>query len=246
MDEQLIGWACPYAIDALDLDERRAVDVLLEGTDAATRAEFDAQVRLAAETMAALSLVDAVEPPPALRARLLDAIAETPQSPEVAPPVSLAERRKRRRPWTIALAAAAAVVVVVGGIGIGSRITDNPASPDTVSEIMAAPDVHSTTLDVPGGGTATTSFSPSEDAAVLTMNGVTPPSPDTVYQMWLVPPTDGNAMIPMGTMTPADVKPTTQVVLDGIGPNTKLAFTVEPAGGSAQPTTPPFAIIPLV
>ena len=245
MDEELIGWAHPYAIDALDPDERRAVDVLLEGTDAATRAEFESQVRLAAETMAALSIVDAVEPPPGLRARLLDTIAETPQSPEVVPPVSLASHRKRRRPWTVALAAAAAVVIVAGGIGIGVQITDNTPSPTTVSEIMAAPDMHSTTLDVPGGGTATTAFSPSEDAAVLTMNGVTPPSPDQVYQMWLVSP-DGSTMTPKGTMAPADVKPTTQVVLDNIGPNTKLAFTIEPPGGSTQPTGDPFAIIPLV
>lgn len=66
------------------------------------------------------------------------------------------------------------MVIVAGGIGIGVQITDNTPSPTTVSEIMAAPDMHSTTLDVPGGGTATTAFSPSEDAAVLTMNGVTP------------------------------------------------------------------------
>ncbi|MDF2471522.1 MAG: anti-sigma-K factor RskA, partial [Rhodococcus erythropolis] len=76
---------------------------------------------------------------------------------------------------------------------------------------------------------------------------VTPPSPDTVYQMWLVPgDTDDTTMIPMGTMAPSDVKPTTQVVLDGIGPNTKLAFTVEPPGGSQQPTSEPFATIPLI
>ncbi|NMM87889.1 anti-sigma factor [Rhodococcus sp. SRB_17] len=243
MDEELIAWAYTYAIDALDPDERRAVEVLLAGTDAATRAEFESQVRLAAETMAELSTVDALEPPPALRNRVLDAVAVTPQASEQAPPVSLAERRKRRSPWVMALAAAAAVVVVVGGIGIGVQFGDNTPSPNTASEIMAAPDVHSTTLDVPGGGTATTVYSPSEDAAVLTMNNVTPPSPNKVYQMWLV---EDDTMTPAGTMSPSDVKPTTQVVLDGIGSHTKLAFTVEPPGGSPQPTGQPFAIIPLI
>ncbi|MCJ0905110.1 anti-sigma factor [Rhodococcus sp. ARC_M6] len=243
MDEELIAWAYTYAIDALDPDERRAVDVLLAGTDAATRAEFENQMRLTAETMAELSTVDALEPPPALRNRVLDAVAVTPRTSEQAPPISLAERRKRRNPWVMALAAAAAVVVVVGGIGIGVKVSDNTPSPNTASEIMAAPDVHSTTLDVPGGGTATTVYSPSEDAAVLTMNNVTPPSPDTVYQMWLV---EDDTMTPAGTMSPTDVKPTTQVVLDGIGSNTKLAFTVEPPGGSPQPTGQPFAMIPLI
>lgn len=246
MDDELIGWADSYAIDALDPEERCALDVLLAGTDNATRAEFEEQVRFAAETMAALSIVDAVEPPLALRGSILDAIAETPRAPELAPPIQpptqLAEYRKRRRPLTIILAAAAAVIIVVGGIGIGTQI-NNPSSPNTVSDIMAAPDVHSTTLDVPGGGTATTVFSPSEDAAVLTMTNVTPPSPDKVYQMWLVE--NDITMTPAGTMTPDDVLPTTQVVLDNIGSNTKLAFTVEPPGGSLQPTSDPFAVIPL-
>ncbi|MDI9918848.1 anti-sigma factor, partial [Rhodococcus sp. IEGM 1379] len=76
------------------------------------------------------------------------------------------------------------------------------------------------------------------------MNNVTPPSADKVYQMWLVE--NDTTMTPAGTMSPADVKPATQVVLDGIGTNTKLAFTVEPPGGSLQPTSQPFAIIPLI
>ncbi|GAA3175039.1 hypothetical protein GCM10020255_065750 [Rhodococcus baikonurensis] len=62
MDEELIDYAYAYAIDALDLDERREVDRRLAASDSATRAEFDAQVRLTAETMAAMTVVDAVEP----------------------------------------------------------------------------------------------------------------------------------------------------------------------------------------
>ncbi|XGU19751.1 hypothetical protein ACETU7_34920 [Rhodococcus sp. 3Y1] len=62
MDEELIDYAYAYAIDALDLDERREVDKRLAASDSATHAEFDAQVRLTAETMAAMTVVDAVEP----------------------------------------------------------------------------------------------------------------------------------------------------------------------------------------
>lgn len=245
MDDELLDWAYTYAIDALDPGERRAVEVLLAGADAATRAEFDTQVRFTAEAMAELSALDALDPAPELRGRILDAIAASAPTTELAPPVSLTNRRKRRSLWVVALAAAAAVVVVVGAIGIGVQASDSTPSANTVSEIMAAPDVHSTTLDVPGGGTATTVYSPSENAAVLTMNNVTPPSADTVYQMWLVAP-DGVTMTGKGTMSPADVTTTTQVVLEGIGTNTRLAFTVEPAGGSPRPTSDPFAVIPLI
>jgi hypothetical protein len=71
MDEELIDYAYAYAIDALDLDERREVDKRLAASDSATHAEFDAQVRLTAETMAAMTVVDAVEPPPSLRSSVL-------------------------------------------------------------------------------------------------------------------------------------------------------------------------------
>ena len=114
----------------------------------ATRAEFDAQVRLTAETMAAMTVVDAVEPPPSLRSSVLASIAEQTAAPNA--PVSLAERRNRRRPWTMALAAAAAVAILVGGIGIGRTLSDNTPPPNPASEIMAAPDVHATTRDIPG------------------------------------------------------------------------------------------------
>ncbi|MGC0365193.1 anti-sigma-K factor RskA [Rhodococcus sp. 27YEA15] len=241
MNEELIDLAYPYALDALDAEERADVDQRLADADAADRAEFEAQIRLTGETIAALTVVDAADPPPALRGRILDVIAqESEQPPER--PISLTERRNRRRPWVVALAAAAAAAILAGGIGIGARIagTDAPQNPTAV--IMAAPDLRAVTRDIPGGGSATTMFAPSKDAAVLVMNDVTPPSPDSVYQMWLV---DGDKMTSMGTMTDADVAPTTTVVLDGIGNNTDLAFTVEPPGGSTEPTGAPFAVIPL-
>ncbi len=102
MDEELIDYAYAYAIDALDLDERREVDKRLAASDSATHAEFDAQVRLTAETMAAMTVVDAVEPPAVAAQQLLASIAEQAAAPN-APPVSLAERRNRRRPWTVLL-----------------------------------------------------------------------------------------------------------------------------------------------
>ncbi|MBM4628625.1 anti-sigma factor, partial [Rhodococcus hoagii] len=110
------------------------------------------------------------------------------------------------------------------------------------AQILAASDMHSVTAEIPGGGTATTMYSKEANAAMLVMNGVTPPKPDTVYQMWLV---RGDEPVPAGTMGPDQVSPTTTAVLEGIDGATQLGFTVEPPGGSSYPTGTMFASIPL-
>ena len=94
-----------------------------------------------------------------------------------------------------------------------------------------------------GGGTATLVYSHEKDAGVLVMNNVPPPKPGTVYQMWLVG--DGSPKS-AGTMDAAAVAPSTTAVLPDLGTSRTLAFTVEPGGGSEQPTTPIFAALPLV
>jgi anti-sigma-K factor RskA len=42
------------------------------------------------------------------------------------------------------------------------------------------------------------------------------------------------------------VAPSTTAVLPDLGTSQSLAFTVEPPGGSARPTSPVFAELPLV
>jgi anti-sigma-K factor RskA len=78
---------------------------------------------------------------------------------------------------------------------------------------------------------------------MLVMNNVAPPQPGTVYQMWLVG-SDGARSA--GTMDAKAVSPSTTAMLPDLGASKALAFTVEPGGGSAQPTTPIFAELPLV
>jgi anti-sigma-K factor RskA len=48
-----------------------------------------------------------------------------------------------------------------------------------------------------------------------------------------------------GTMDAKAVAPSTTAVLPDLGGSQVLAFTVEPAGGSAQPTSAPFAKLSL-
>jgi anti-sigma-K factor RskA len=74
------------------------------------------------------------------------------------------------------------------------------------------------------------------------MNNVPPPSPGTVYQMWLI---RANGPASAGTMGAAAVSPSTKATLTNLGASTELAFTVEPGTGSPQPTGPMLAELPI-
>jgi anti-sigma-K factor RskA len=74
------------------------------------------------------------------------------------------------------------------------------------------------------------------------MNNVPPPSPGTVYQMWLI---GDQGPTSAGTMNTAAVAPSTTATLTNLGSSKALAFTVEPGTGSPQPTTPILAELPL-
>ncbi|MCA1006283.1 anti-sigma factor [Rhodococcus hoagii] len=238
MDDDLIEWAHLYALHALDDEDLRALDARLADADATTRAEFDTAVRLARETMAAASSLVAVTPPAALRRNLLRQVS----GDDLAKRRNDGRRNGKRR-WQIAVAsAAAAVVFLVGGVVIGRQFTEAPPAPSVTAQILDAPDMQSSSTDIPGGGTATAMFSKDANAAMLVMNGVTPPQPDTVYQMWLV---RGDEPVPAGTMGPDQVSPTTTAVLEDLDGATQLGFTVEPPGGSSYPTGTMFASIPL-
>jgi anti-sigma-K factor RskA len=63
-----------------------------------------------------------------------------------------------------------------------------------------------------------------------------------VYELWLMAPT-GNR--PEGLL---DVQPSGRaapVIASGLRPGDQTGLTVEPAGGSAQPTTTPIVVVPL-
>jgi hypothetical protein len=226
-----------YALDAVSDDERARIDAAVAGAAPELAGEFARRVASARETMAEVSEATATEPPAQLRATILAAVAADRPAAE---PVDLATRRPRRM-RTALLAAAAAVVVAVGGGVVATRMMGDETAP-TAEQVFAADDVRTSSGAIEGGGTATVVYSKDADAGVLVMNNVTPPEPGTVYQMWLV---QGSDMVPAGTMDAATVAPSTTAVLDGIGGATALAFTVEPPGGSTQPTGAPFAQLPL-
>jgi hypothetical protein len=72
-ESELLELATPYALDAVSDSERAAIETRVAQASAAVAA-FDDEVRLIRETMAAGSASTPVEPPAALRGRLLASV----------------------------------------------------------------------------------------------------------------------------------------------------------------------------
>jgi anti-sigma-K factor RskA len=231
-DPDLIALATPYALHAASEAELAEIERRVAEAPPDVAQAFAEEVRAVRETMAVVSAATAVEPPGQLRARLLTEVSGD--------PVRTMQRRIKR--WqAVGLAAAAAVVVGLGALGVGIALEPKP-TPSTAEQVFAAPDVRTVSGQIPGGGTATVVFSRDKNAGVLVMNNVAPPKPGTVYQMWLI---NDNVPKSAGTMDAKNVAPSTTAVLPDLGHSQTLAFTIEPPGGSVQPTSAPFAKLTL-
>jgi anti-sigma-K factor RskA len=230
----LMTLATPYALHAVSGTENDDIERQLTTAPGLVVAAFADEVRAVRETMAVVSSATAIEPPDGLRDRLLAAVNDSAGVRQLKPP--------QRRNWrSIVLSAAAALVVGLTVVGIGWAIRPEP-KPTMAEQIFAASDVRTVSGAIPSGGTATVVFSRERNAAVLVMNNVAPPQAGTVYQMWLVNAEHARSA---GTMDAAAVAPSTTAVLPDLGDSKVLAFTVEPGGGSSQPTSPIFAQLPL-
>ncbi|HYZ69410.1 MAG TPA: anti-sigma factor [Mycobacterium sp.] len=226
-DPDLIALATPYALHAVPEAELADIERRVAAAPPDVAQAFADEVRAVRETMAVVSAATAVEPPVQLRDRLLAEVNRD--------PVRALRRIKR---WqAVGLAAAAAVVIGLGALAVGLALEPTP-TPSTAEQVFAAPDVRTVSGPIPTGGTATVVFSREKNAGVLVMNNVTPPAQGTVYQMWLI---DDKGPKSAGTMDAKNVTPSTTAVLPDLGDSQMLAFTVEPPGGSAQPTSAPFA-----
>ena len=223
-----------YAVDALDEHERAQFERHLAEC-AECRAEVDS-LRGAATYLAETT---EATPPAHLRADVLNAIKTVRPLPPLprqddAPQAGRAEGRGRR--FRGLLVAAAAVAVV----GTGTLVTQpwqDDQSP--VDQVIAAADADRATAKV-GGAELTVYRSESLGKAVLVTDELPAAAKGKVYELWLQ--VDG-AMVPAGLL---DASGDQELVLTGDASKaTAAGITVEPDGGSPQPTTTPFALFDL-
>lgn len=222
-----------YAVDALDDVERAAFERHLAGCDACL-AEVDG-LREAASVVGASAAQD---PPPRLRDRVLADIANVRPLP---PQTATAQHRRRRLRPALVAAAAVAVLAVGGGVIVAEPWADDSSQQQlTVAEqVRAADDAETFTQTLDDGAVATVIRSKSLNRAVLVTENMPPAPAGKVYETWLQH--DDVGMVAAGLMENGQQ----EVVLEG-DPASAIGFgiTVEPDGGSDQPTTDPVALIP--
>lgn len=223
----------PYALDALDDAERTRFEDHLATCD-------DCREELAgfAETAALLGAAASHAPPPALRARLLTEITHTPQERPVV--TALAQRRGLRRQLP-RLAVAAAVLVAAVGVGgyvvERDHAQDEHARNQAITSVLSAADAATVAKTFPGGGSVKLISSDSADAAVVLAKNLPAPGQGKVYQVWMI---DADGPVSQGVFETHG-----EMVMTGVSKADSVAVTVEPRGGSKQPTTPPVATVPI-
>jgi anti-sigma-K factor RskA len=153
--------------------------------------------------------------------------------PQLPPRVTPLEAARSRR-WTPRLLAAAAALVLVAGGAIGlSQIQqdDGPSLEAGVSQVFEAPDARSVEVET-SHGPLRVATSQSEGEMAVDTRDLVPLDREHVYQVWTV--VEGEP-IPVVVLE----KPDAGAHMGMPDPGTEVAITVEPAGGSEQPTTDP-------
>lgn len=243
-----------YALNALDDSERAAFEAHLSECGACRREvmEFEA-------TAAELGSGMAEAPPPHLKGAIMDAIATTRQErplvrPEedAGPETVTADRGARVVPFPrrrfldrVMLPAAAILAVLTVGLGVtvvslNDRVNELEAATVRVSDIVAAPDLRTWSVS-DNGTTARVVFSPTQGQGLFLASGLEAPPPGKVYELWLIGP-DG--AVPAGLFSSSDGTVAHPMTGD-MSATTHVGVTLEPAGGSPQPTTDPLLVMEL-
>jgi anti-sigma-K factor RskA len=255
-----------YALGALSEAERNALEAHL-----ATCVECAREVReFAAVASGLAAAVPQVDPPAALRARVLNAAAARDPSPRSEPipfPPSAPVRRSVLPAWLASAAAIAAVALGLYSLSLRDRINRleedlreanaraagverelqiaraGGSNARQIATVLDAPDVR--TIDLLGqkGAPAATGrayWSPTR-GLVFTASNLPAPSVGRQYQLWVIP--QGSQPVSAG-MLDLEGGGLTMALVDASTASRvgTVAVTMEPAGGVPQPTSDPVLV----
>jgi anti-sigma-K factor RskA len=211
-DETIHELTAAYVLDALDTDERDAYEAHLAGC-AQCRAEVG---ELSSLSEALAYAAEPADPPEQLRGRILDAARA--ERPNVAP---------LRPRWARPVAAAAAIAACVAvGLGVWNvSLHDQLSKPQALQHVPVT--------GAPGSLVVSTNGSA---ALVLYRIGAAPAG--KTYEAWVI--RGKQAPVPAGLFSGGGA---TFVPIRGkVESGSAVAVTVEPAGGSPQPTSRPILV----
>ncbi|ROP58875.1 anti-sigma factor domain-containing protein [Curtobacterium sp. ZW137] len=165
-----------------------------------------------------------------------------------------ARRRWFQRPAAMVSAAAACGVIILGvGLGVGGVIGSGDAGPGPstsqaasgLDQIYASADFKRSTSPVTGGGTATVVWSDQLGKSAVILDGVKAAPKDKTYELWYIGSEEsGGTIESAGLMNDVDGGVRSAVLSGAKSSGATIGITVEPAGGSKQPTTTPIVAVP--
>jgi anti-sigma-K factor RskA len=223
-----------YALDALDELDRARVDRHLAECETCA-----AEVRSFSETVGRLGAAAARTPPTQLRARVLDEVRQTRQLPP--PPAKARGGRGGLAAPTRWLAVAAAGLLVLG-VAAGAVAWQQAQQAERAQQLVAAV---SEVLTDPQRLVADADFADGQgtvmasgDRVVVIGKGVDAPAGGRTFQLWFIGP---------GGPRPSELlqaagEGTFWVDAEGLEPGDAVGVTVEPAGGSQEPTSDPVLV----
>ncbi|WND33248.1 anti-sigma factor [Streptomyces sp. BB1-1-1] len=243
--EDLHSLTGAYALHALPDDERAAFERHLPDCGSCEQESLEF-----AAAAARLGLAATVSPGPVLKDRVLHRITTVRQVP---PGGGTVERARRVVPrgrglarW--ALAACVAAAAGLGGTAVwqyeraqdaGERATQAQQRAEELAGVLAAPDAASRTVRLADGASGTLVVSDRQDRAVFLASGMAEPPAGKVYQLWF---DDHGTMRSAGLMDRG--RGSQAVLMEGaVDDAAGVGITVEPAGGSQQPTSTPIALM---
>ena len=225
-----------YALDAVSDTEREEFERHLPHCSAC-----EAEVRGMRETAARLALACAVTPPARMEQQVLAATYRTRQLP----PLS-ADRPRRalprlvprvpRRLAMLAVAASVAAAVALGITQLSAQHQLDQARATAIARVVTAPDAHVATARTSAGGSVTVVTSAALREAVVSASGMASLPSSRVYQVWVMSPSGARS---------AGLMHGSSLLASAVRPGDRIGITVEPAGGTARPTTTPVAVLPV-
>lgn len=233
-----------YAVNALTEDEREEFERHLAQCPDCAREVLELR-----ETAARIGAATAADPPEELKQRVLNEIRRTRQLPPPAGGAHTAAAPKKRNTWGTRLALAAAVVGIAlagafGAIALRNhnemqdmqrQLADGQQRGTEMAAVMAAPDAKMHTSDGTGMN-ATAVMSQNMGRSVFLGSTEQNPPPQHVYQLWFIGEYGYQSA---GLLTEGQngrMEPMVGPLPDGTA---AMGVTVEPSGGSPQPTTDP-------
>lgn len=250
-----------YVLNALNEKERIEFEAQLAESEEARN-----EVTELSDAAMLLGLaVEPVQPSPELKTSIMAKLSTTPQLPREVPSVrslpdarpataasaassmgteSMGTERKAQgrwfqRPTGILMAAAAAVALFVGGNFVGMSIASNDfevRQATALAQLQTAEDAQQAQVELDDGATATLIWSLEQRKSVVMIDDLDPLPAGKTYQLWYI---GESGPISAGTFEAADSGASWRVLDGQMTGGDVVGVTVEPDGGSKQPTTAP-------